>query len=585
MTRTPLHQGLAACCCLLSLSPTARAYSGSGAPAEARGTAGGYYAGRGRPRSAAASRILTGSTYTDRLSAVSRPPSAGASVLGRLRDRIGTRSGRVPILVPVIPLAGSTSPPSSTERNDGDCAATDAPADTARPAGGMDEVDVAIRELLRSRGSTGVSAEDLAAFRGRLDAVVAEDVAKTDAPDDVAEEDVPEDTLEFGIDEQTRMQLEKLRPAKESKKLRLRQQEFEPEGAAAEETVALEGTGTKNSNPFLSDRTQIKKVKFDEEAYMTAWKEHRLSEVLTSPHMELRAEELNLLLAPKKEARHLVVNRPDSGYAAIFRMEGTVVDLSGVQLEAWSKVAKENGFRPPTLQQVTYAQTMPAERAVQRAMSWSTDFLECRRLAVEHYRALGEIFNIWADWCASPDSEPALVPEEALQRGRSLFPPVPGALEFVSGLRDSGVSCSLVSRLDRRQVTRILDITGTSKLFPPAHLVCADDRRDRESQEFMGAALAMRTRPDRCVTFGTSPHAAVEAHEATMRAVSFVGTYPQYDLAVSDLTARGYADMDAMSVRRIFSDSLLDVTEETEPERLKETEVKKRKRDYWGNWS
>ena len=60
------------------------------------------------------------------------------------------------------------------------------------------------------------------------------------------------------------------------------------------------------------------------------------------------------------------MNRPLSEFAAIFRLEGVLVDASGLQFEAWKRTAEEHGVPKPTIGDVVYASVHHEEFAIRK---------------------------------------------------------------------------------------------------------------------------------------------------------------------------------------------------------------------------
>jgi beta-phosphoglucomutase-like phosphatase (HAD superfamily) len=89
------------------------------------------------------------------------------------------------------------------------------------------------------------------------------------------------------------------------------------------------------------------------------------------------------------------INKPFKEFGAIFRLEGVLVDITGLHLEAWTKVAKERGFRAPELEEARRASVTRPEVAVQQVFCWTDDFIECGKIAIEHRMYLREAFDSW----------------------------------------------------------------------------------------------------------------------------------------------------------------------------------------------
>jgi beta-phosphoglucomutase-like phosphatase (HAD superfamily) len=100
------------------------------------------------------------------------------------------------------------------------------------------------------------------------------------------------------------------------------------------------------------------------------------------------------------------INKPFKEFGAIFRLEGVLVDVTGLHLEAWTKVAKERGFRAPELEDARRASVTRPEVAVQQVFCWTDDFIECGEIAIEHRKYLREAFDSWmkASGVKAPES-------------------------------------------------------------------------------------------------------------------------------------------------------------------------------------
>ena len=121
-------------------------------------------------------------------------------------------------------------------------------------------------------------------------------------------------------------------------------------------------------------------------------------------YIELDVLELNNLMDHKDSiystgvSQYLPrINKPFSEFGAVFRMEGVLLDVNGLQLEAWTKVAEQYDFTPPSLDDVRRAGVTRPEVAVKEVFLWSDDFLECRNVASFHKQAFKDVFKAWTD--------------------------------------------------------------------------------------------------------------------------------------------------------------------------------------------
>jgi beta-phosphoglucomutase-like phosphatase (HAD superfamily) len=120
-------------------------------------------------------------------------------------------------------------------------------------------------------------------------------------------------------------------------------------------------------------------------------------------YIELDIREINALMDHKDSvystgvSQYLPrINKPFKEFGAIFRLEGVILDVIGLQLQAWNKVADEYGFKRPMHEDVKLASVTRPETAVKDIFAWSDNFLECRNIAASHRRIFKQVFGSWA---------------------------------------------------------------------------------------------------------------------------------------------------------------------------------------------
>lgn len=135
-------------------------------------------------------------------------------------------------------------------------------------------------------------------------------------------------------------------------------------------------------------------------------------------YTELDITELNSLMDHKDSvystgvSQYLPrINKPFKEFGAIFRLEGVLIDVLGIQLKAWTKVAVEFGFKAPVLEDVQRAAVISPEIAVREAFFWTDDFLECKRVAAAHREAFRKEFDAWMEANGLSVAAPAPEPE------------------------------------------------------------------------------------------------------------------------------------------------------------------------------
>jgi beta-phosphoglucomutase-like phosphatase (HAD superfamily) len=119
-------------------------------------------------------------------------------------------------------------------------------------------------------------------------------------------------------------------------------------------------------------------------------------------YTELEVVELNSLM-DNRDSVHTTgvsqylprINKPFKEFGAIFRIEGVLVDLTGLQLQAWTKVAEAHGLNPPLVEDVRLAAVTQPELAVNHIFVWTDNWLECSKIALTHRRVFSEVFDNW----------------------------------------------------------------------------------------------------------------------------------------------------------------------------------------------
>jgi beta-phosphoglucomutase-like phosphatase (HAD superfamily) len=90
------------------------------------------------------------------------------------------------------------------------------------------------------------------------------------------------------------------------------------------------------------------------------------------------------------------INKPFKEFGAIFRLEGVLIDITGLHQRAWKKVSTEFGFKEPMLEDVRLAAVTRADIAAREIFFWTDDILMCKEAANAHQKAMRELFDEWA---------------------------------------------------------------------------------------------------------------------------------------------------------------------------------------------
>lgn len=257
--------------------------------------------------------------------------------------------------------------------------------------------------------------------------------------------------------------------------------------------------------------------------------------------LELDPEALNDLYRPAGADRLKQVLNPASSYAAVFRLD-SLVDLQDAYAEAWTAVASQFLWSKPGSDEVARVTGVMPERAIMETFYWTDDWPTARAAAAVYKEKIAGAIEALLE--RTGDGKVGSI---ALAHG---------AREWLEVLKESGTPVALVSPLDGSTTREILERAELADAC--GVVVDAEDGHERDQQAFLGAALKMEVAPERAVVFDLSPQGALAAHEAGMRAVCVIGGFARYELHIADLTIGSLADMNQLSLSRLFSDADFD---------------------------
>jgi len=186
--------------------------------------------------------------------------------------------------------------------------------------------------------------------------------------------------------------------------------------------------------------------------------------------------------------------------AAIWDMDGTLVDTAELHFQAWEMVCAELG-RPFT--RADFAATFGQ-----------------RNPEIFHY-LFGDRFDE-AEMAALGDHKEELYRAAAQQRGVT---PLPGVTALIAGLRQAGFRQAIGSSAPRANLDLILEVTGLRRYFET--LVAMEDtqRGKPDPQVFQVAAEKLHVAAEHCVVFEDAVAGVQAAQAGGMKciAVTFVG--------------------------------------------------------------
>jgi beta-phosphoglucomutase len=218
-------------------------------------------------------------------------------------------------------------------------------------------------------------------------------------------------------------------------------------------------------------------------------------------------------------------------YAAIWDVDGTLVDTAELHFQAWKKVAAERRW---PFSRDDFARTF-GRRNPEIIHTLFDEGLSDREAA------------------ELADRKEALYRDEVL-KGVALLP---GVAALLDGLDRAGFDLGVGSSAPRANLDLILELTGTVKYFRA--IVSSEDtqRGKPDPQVFLTAAERLGVEPVRCVVFEDATAGVEAATAGGMRcvAVRFVGHHPAEALrrAGADLVVETLENVSVGDVRELLN--------------------------------
>ena len=198
-------------------------------------------------------------------------------------------------------------------------------------------------------------------------------------------------------------------------------------------------------------------------------------------------------------------------HAAVFDMDGVLVDNKRFHREAWRRLAGEEGFALTDPEFWRQAIGRPVEEAVPRILGRPVPPGEAARLAARKTALYHEL----ADGHA---------------------PPVPGVVEFVRALAAGGVLRALATSAVADSAARILDGLGLAGAFPVQVTAGHVQRGKPDPEVYLTAAARLGVPPAACVVFEDAVVGVEAARRAGMAVVGLTTAHPETELREAGAT-------------------------------------------------
>ena len=180
--------------------------------------------------------------------------------------------------------------------------------------------------------------------------------------------------------------------------------------------------------------------------------------------------------------------------AAVFAMDGVLIDSAAHHRHAWRMLLDEMGAEPADPEHWRLTIGRPSEEAIPLLLGRRVSDAEARRLA----RRKRDFYQA---------------------RAQTGLDPVLGVREFLESLEELGVPCAVGTSASRWDAERLLDDLGLLRFFDV--MVTADDVMlgKPDPEVWVQVARRLRVPVARCVVFEDAPVGIQAARAAGMRAI------------------------------------------------------------------
>ncbi len=213
--------------------------------------------------------------------------------------------------------------------------------------------------------------------------------------------------------------------------------------------------------------------------------------------------------------------------AAIFDVDGVLVDSYAAHLRSWALMAREHGLE---LTEAEFAAT----------------FGQTSREIIARF---------WGPGLDAEEREALDRRKEAIYRDliRADFPVMDGAVELIDALAGDGFLLAVGSSGPRENIELTLDRLGRRARFGAMVTGLDVSRGKPDPQVFQLAAQRLAAPADRCVVIEDAPVGIAAAHAAGMASVALVGTVPAERLATAGLVVHSLRELDPPRLRALLA--------------------------------
>lgn len=218
------------------------------------------------------------------------------------------------------------------------------------------------------------------------------------------------------------------------------------------------------------------------------------------------------------------------GVAAIFDMDGTLIDNTPFHFKAWQLLFKERGM--PELSNETYKREIsgvPINVTVARYFP-DADAAEQKALKKEKQQLYEQEF-------------------------KPFLRPINGLENFLAELKDAGIPIALATSSDAADVDFIFESINIRHYFDAIITGGMVSKPKPDPQIFLKAAEHLNTRPQKCLVFEDSTSGLKAGCDAGMKVIGITTAHPAEVVAkTADLVIADYAGLSLHQLAALFVD-------------------------------
>jgi beta-phosphoglucomutase len=215
-------------------------------------------------------------------------------------------------------------------------------------------------------------------------------------------------------------------------------------------------------------------------------------------------------------------------FAAIFDMDGTLIDNTPFHYKAWQQLFKKRGL--PELSKETYLSQIsgvPILNTIKKYFGENLDEAEQRALLSEKQRLYRDFFR------------PVL--------------PLNGLETFLNDLKRTGVKIALATSSNMDDIDFIFDAIAIRQYFDAIITGSMVSQPKPSPQIFLKAAEQLGTRPEKCVVFEDSLSGLAAGKNAGMKVVGITTAHPAQTITkLANLVINNYADVNPQKLAALF---------------------------------